>query len=115
MVIQQGDVYWLDLGDPKGHGLAYRHPYVVVQGEPFNRSKIGTVVVCGLTSNLKRAQLPGNVLLKKGEANLPKDSVVVVTQLYTADRNNLMERIGTLASDRVEEVINGIKAVLDVE
>ena len=114
-MIQQGDVFWIDLGGPKGRGLAYRHPYVVVQGNPFNQSKIGTVVVCGLTSNLKRAQIPGNVLLKKGEANLPKDSVAIVTQLYTTDRNYLSERIGILSTDRVEQIINGIKTVLNAE
>ena len=115
MVIQQGDVYWLDLGEPKGRGLAYRHPYVVVQGNPFNKSKIGAIVVCGLTSNLKRAEIPGNVLLKKGEANLTKDSVAVVTQLYTVDRDHLLERMGALSDTRVEEIISGVKIVLDAE
>jgi mRNA interferase MazF len=115
VVIRQGDVYWIDLGQPRGRALAYRHPYVVVQGDPFNRSKIGTVIVCGLTSNLKRAGIPGNVLLKKGEANLPKDSVALATQLYTVDRNYLSDQIGALGSDRIEEILNGIKAVLDLE
>ena len=113
-MIRQGDVYWIDLGEPKGRVLAYRHPYVVVQGDPFNRSKIGTLIVCGLTSNLKRADIPCNVLLKKGEANLSKDSVVLVTQLYTVDRNHLSDQIGTLAAERVGEILNGIKTVLDV-
>jgi mRNA interferase MazF len=115
MVILQGDVYWVDLGEPKGRGLAYRHPYVVVQANSFNRSKIGTVVVCGLTSNLKRAEIPGNVLLKKGEAGLSKDSVVIVTQLYTVDRDSLSERIGALNVDRIDEIIKGIKTVIDAE
>ena len=114
-MIQQGEVYWVDLGEPKGRALAYRHPYVVVQGDPFNKSKIGTIVVCGLTSNLKRVEIPGNVLLKKGEAGLSKDSVVLVTQLYTVDRNHLSDRIGALDAERIEAVIHGIKMVLDTE
>ncbi len=115
MVIQQGDVYWYDVGDPKGRGLAYRHPHVVVQGNPFNRSKVGTVVICGISSNLKRAETPGNVLLKKGDANLPKESVVIVTQLHTVDRNHLSERIGSLSADQIEQVLRGVKMVLDAE
>ena len=115
MVIQQGDVYWIELGEPKGRGLATRHPYVVVQGNPFNKSRISTAVVCGLTSNLKRAEIPGNVLLKKGEANLLKESVVVVTQLYTVDQNQLSERIGILTADRIEEITRGIKTMMDAD
>ncbi|MBI2859327.1 MAG: type II toxin-antitoxin system PemK/MazF family toxin, partial [Chloroflexi bacterium] len=68
MVIDQGDVFWVDLGEPTGSGPAYRHPHVVVQNNVFNKSGIQTVVVCSLTSNLRRAASPGNVLLEKGEA-----------------------------------------------
>ena len=76
MVINQGDVFWVDLGIPSGSAPGYRHPHVVIQNNLFNRSRINTVVVCALTSNLKRASVPGNVLLSSGEANLPKQSVV---------------------------------------
>ena len=115
MVIQQGDVYWVDLGEPKGRPVAYRHPCVVVQGNPFNQSHIRTVVVCAITSNVKRAVMPDSILLKKGEAGLSKDSVVLVSQLYTADRSFLSEQIGTLNADRMNEIIQGIKTVLDAE
>ena len=67
MIIKQGDIFWIDLDDPKGSGPGYRHPHVVIQNDIFNKSKINTVVVCALTSNIKRAAAPGNVLLKKGE------------------------------------------------
>jgi mRNA-degrading endonuclease toxin of MazEF toxin-antitoxin module len=80
---RQGDVYWIDLGAPSGSGPGYRHPHVVIQNNVFNRSRINTVVVCALTSNLRRAQAPGNVLLEVGEANLPKQSVVNVSQIFT--------------------------------
>ena len=114
-MIQQGEVYWLDLGSPTGHGLAYRHPYVVVQGNLFNQSKIHTTVVCGITSKLNRAGYSGSVLLQKGEANLPKESVVNITQLYTVDRDYLVEKIGALSAERVVEIIKGIKILLDTD
>jgi mRNA interferase MazF len=98
VTIRQGDVYWVDLGELKGSGPGFRHPHVVVQNNVFNGSRIGTVVVCALTSNMKRAAAPGNVLLEKGEANLKKDRVVNVTQLVTVDKADLIEQIGDLVS-----------------
>ena len=112
MVIEQGDVFWLDLGDAEGSGPAYRHPHVVVQNNLFNQSRISTVVVCVITSNLKRADAPGNVLLKKGEANLPKPSVVNVSQLFTVDKSELVEKIGTLSPARVRKTLEGIQLIL---
>ncbi len=85
MVINQGDIYWVDLGEPSGSEPGYKHPHVVIQNNLFNRSQIRTVVVLALTSNLKRAVAPGNVLLDKGEANLSKPSVVNVSQVFTVD------------------------------
>lgn len=113
MVINQGDIFWVDLGTPSGSGPGYRHPHVVIQNNVFNRSRINTVVVCALTSNLKRAAVPGNVLLKKGEANLPKQSVINVSQIFTVDKNQLDEKIGTLATGRVREILNGIGLLIE--
>ena len=113
MVINQGDIYWVDLEEPKGSEPGYRHPHVVVQNNLFNRSKIGTIIVCALTSNLKRADAPGNVLLEKKEANLPKPSVVNVSQVLTVGRMQLGEYMGTLSSGRVREILDGIKLVLE--
>jgi len=90
MVIRQGDIFWVDLETPSGSAPGYRHPHVVVQNNLFNQSKINTVVVCALTSNLKRAGAPGNVLLAKGEANLKKASVVNISQLVTVDKSDLI-------------------------
>lgn len=112
-MIRQGDIYWIDLDDPKGSGPGYRHPHVVVQNNVFNSSRIGTVVVCALTSNVKRADAPGNVLLKKGEANLKKDSVVNISQLVTVDKDDLLEKIGALSSARVREIITGIRLLIE--
>jgi mRNA interferase MazF len=112
MVIQQGDIFWVDFGRPSGSRPAYRHPCVVVQNNLFNRSEISTVVVCALTSNMTRAQAPGNVKLRRGEANLPKASVVNVSQLFTADKTDLEEKVGTLSAGRVLEIIRGIDLLL---
>jgi mRNA interferase MazF len=113
VVINQGDVFWIDLGDPLGSEPAYRHPHVVVQNNVFNRSRINTVVVCALTSNLKRAAAPGNVLLEPGEANLPKQSVINISQVFTVDKAQLDEKIGTLANRRVREILDGINLLLE--
>jgi mRNA interferase MazF len=112
-MIRQGDIYWIDLDDPKGSGLGYRHPHVVVQNNVFNGSRIGTVVVCALTSNVKRADAPGNVLLKKGEANLKKDSVVNISQLVTVDKDDLLEKIGAVSPTRVREIVAGISLLIE--
>ncbi len=108
MVIRQGEVYWVDLGAPRRSAPGYRHPHVVIQNNLFNDSRIHTVVVCALTTNLHRAQAPGNVLLNKGEANLPRKSVVNVSQLFTVDKSDLLERIGALSERRVQQVLAGV-------
>ena len=113
MVINQGDIYWVDLGEPVGSGPGYRHPHIVIQNNVFNRSRIRTVMVCALTSNLKRAKSPGNVLLEKGEANLPKKSVVNVTQVFTVDKTLLDEYIGTVSKARMRELLAGVKLVIE--
>jgi mRNA interferase MazF len=112
VVINQGDIFWVDLGEPSGSEPAYLHPYLVIQNDVFNRSRISTVVVCELTSNLRRARSPGNVLLDKGEANLPKQSVVNVTQIYTVDKRDLMEKIGSVSRGRLAQVLAGIEVVI---
>jgi mRNA interferase MazF len=113
MVINQGDIFWIDLDEPSGSEPRYRHPHVVIQNNVFNRSRINTVVVCALTSNLKRAAAPGNVLLEPREANLPKQSVVNVSQIFTVDKSQLGEKIGTLSSRRVHEILDGIGLLLE--
>lgn len=113
MDIKQGDIYWVNLGIPEGSEPGYRHPHVVVQNNVFNASKINTVVVCALTSNLKRAKAPGNVLLRKGEGNLKKDSVVNISQIITVDKSDLVEKIGSLSSSRVKQIIEGVKLLIE--
>ncbi|NJN98975.1 MAG: type II toxin-antitoxin system PemK/MazF family toxin [Anaerolineales bacterium] len=113
MVINQGDVFWIELGEPVGSAPGYIHPHVVIQNNLFNRSRLNTVVVCALTSNLKRAVAPGNVLLEPGEANLSKQSVVVVSQLFTVDKTLLNDYIGTLSNKRIRQILEGIKLLME--
>lgn len=113
MTIKQGDIFWLDLGMPGESELGYRHPHVVIQNNIFNESKINTVVVCALTSNIKRASAPGNVLLKKGEGNLPKDSAVNISQIITVNKSDLVEKIGSLSPAKVKQIIEGVKLLIE--
>ena len=113
MVIAQGDVFWLDTGAPHGSGPGFRRPHVVVQNDVFNASRIQTAVLCAVTSNLTRAKAPGNLLLRKGEANLPRPSVVNVSQVVTVDKSVLKEKIGTLSRQRISEIVAGLRLVLE--
>ncbi len=113
MGIRQGEIYWIDLGEPRGSEPAFRHPHIVIQNNLFNSSKLSTVVVCTLTSNLKRADAPGNVLLQKGEANLPKQSVVNITQIFTVNKSDLEDKIGKVSGTRFDEILNGIKLLTE--
>ncbi len=114
MVINQGDIYWIELDEPTGSEPGYSHPHVVVQNNVFNASRINTVIVCALTSNIKRAEAPGNVLLEKGEANLSKQSVVLVSQIFTVDKTQLGEFIGTLSERRVKQITEGIYLMTEI-
>jgi mRNA interferase MazF len=111
MVILQGDVFWFDPGTPHGSEPGFRRPHVVVQNDAFNSSRIRTTVLCSITSNLGRAKAPGNILLRRGEANLPRPSVVNVSQVITADKSLLNAKIGTLSRERVREVVAGLRLV----
>ncbi len=105
--IEQGDLFWL--GPDDGAAASYAHPHVVVQDDVFNHSRIATVVVCALTTNLHRAGEPGNVLLDADEGGLPAQSVVVVSQISSVDRARLGERIGSLSQARVEQILAGLR------
>ncbi|MBA4390524.1 MAG: type II toxin-antitoxin system PemK/MazF family toxin [Syntrophus sp. (in: bacteria)] len=113
MNIRQGDVFWVDFGEPGGSEPGFRHPYVVLQNNVFNASRLNTVVLCALTSNIARAKAPGNVLLRKGEGNLPKDSVVDITQIVTVDESDLVEKIGSLSPKRITQIVEGVKLLLE--
>lgn len=111
MPIHRGDLFWLGAGadDTRDPAPTYLHPHVVVQDDVFNHSRISTVVVCALTSNLQRASEPGNVLLDVGEGDLPRQSVVVVSQVACVAKALLGERIGALSDARVDQIVAGLR------
>lgn len=112
MVISQGEIWWADLAEPAGSEPGFRRPLVVVQGEALNRSRIATIVCVPLTSNLKWAEAPGNLLLPARLTGLPKDSVANVSQIVAIDRAMLIEKAGKLSSAKLSLVLLGIDIVL---
>jgi mRNA interferase MazF len=109
MKINRGDVFWIGPDDSRGPAPTYAHPHVVVQDDVFNHSRITTVVVCALTTNLNKASEPGNVLLDPGEGDLPRQSVVVVSQISSVDKARLGARIGSLSDARVDQILAGLR------
>ena len=112
MVIAQGEVWWADLAEPAGSAPGYRRPVVVVQGDSFNFSRIGTVVCVALTTNLRLGEAPGNVMLPARATGLGRDSVANASQIVTLDRGVLVERAGRLPAQKLELVLDGIDVVL---
>jgi len=110
----QGDIYWVRFGRSGDSGPSGKRPAVIIQSNLLNRTNIQTTVVTLLTSNLKLARIPGNVQLKKGAANLPKASVVVVSQMATVDKTRLLEKIGTLNQENLAEVVDGCRQVISL-
>lgn len=112
VVIAQGDVFWASLPDPVGSGPGFTRPVLVVQGDALNASRLATVVVVPLTSNLRWASAPGNVVLERRRTGLPKDSVANVSQIVAVDRDVLSEHVGRISRARLERVLGGIDVVL---
>jgi mRNA interferase MazF len=112
MVIHQGEVWWADLPDPAGSAPGFRRPVVVVQGDSFNRSRIATVVVVPLTSNLARGSDPGNLVLEARTSGLERPSVANVSQIAVLDKATLTERVGLLPVPTLELILAGVDVVL---
>ena len=114
MVIRQGSIYWVDFSPGKGSEPAGRRPGLVLQSDVLNDSKINTVIMLSITSTMKFGELPGNVILRKGEANLPKKCVINVTQIKSVDKSSVKEKIGTLSRKKMDEVYEGLKLVMSL-
>ncbi len=111
--MRRGEIWWASLGEPEGSGPGYRRPVLVVQSDEFNCSRISTVIVAVLTSNVTLAQAPGNVLLKARHSGLAKDSVVNVSQVITVDKQCLTEKVKKVESSMMAEIGNGLRLVMD--
>lgn len=114
LVIRRGDIWWVALPEPAGSEPGYRRPMVIVQADSFNQSLIRTVIGVILTTNLHHADAPGNVLLPSRLTGLPKDSVANVSQIVTADRGALFERVGRLPARDLQRIEEGLRLVLDL-
>ena len=108
----RGEIWWADLPTPKGSEPGYKRPVLIVQSDFFNQSRIQTVLAVGLTSNLRLAKAPGNVLLTTAKTGLPKDSVANVSQLITLDKSSLLDLAGKLDGWTMSRIEDGLKVIL---
>jgi mRNA interferase MazF len=112
VVIERGSIHWADLGEPDGSRPAKRRPVLVIQADPYNASRLSTVLVAVLTSNTMLAAAPGNVFLPASATGLPRDSVVNVTALVTLNKDDLSERAGEVPASLMRDVETGLRRVL---
>ena len=114
MVIRKGSIYWVDFSPGKGSEPSGRRPGLVVQNDLLNDSNLNTVIMLALTSTMKFGELPGNVVLRRGEANVPEKCVINATQIKSVDKQSIKEKIGTLSKKRMEAVNAGLKLVMNL-
>ncbi len=111
-MIRRGQIYWVDLGQPRGSRPAKTRPVLVVQSDPYNASQLATVLAAVLTSNTALAGMPGNVFLPTVASGLPRDSVVNVTAIITLDKKDLEDPVGDVPAPLMREVDHGLRRVL---
>jgi len=114
VVIERGEIWWAELGEPGGSGPGFRRPVLVVQADAFNRSRLRTVIAVVLTSNLRLVDAPGNVLIPAAASGLPKDSVANVSQVITIDRDFLSGAAGRIRGRLLRDVDSGLRLVLSL-
>lgn len=110
--MQRGDIWWATLPEPVASEPGYRRPVLIIQSDAFNRSRIQTVIAAVLTTNLRLAEAPGNVLVTADETGLPRDSVINLSQIITVDKTFLTERAGQIGERTMRLVDDGIRTVL---
>ena len=110
----RGEIWWADFGIPFGSEPGFRRPVLIMQEDLFTKSRINTVIIIPLTTNLILENAPGNVLVEKEDSGLTKDSVIVVSQLSAIDKHRFVERIGTIRKSIIEEVESGIRLILKI-
>jgi mRNA interferase MazF len=114
MVIRSGSVCWVDFSPGKGSEPAGRRPGLVVQSDALNDSNINTVIMIAITSTLKFGELPGNIVLQKGEANMPRRCVINVSQIKSVDKKSIKEQIGAISEKKMAEVYQGLRLVMNI-
>jgi mRNA interferase MazF len=114
MVINRGEIWWANLPDPTGSSPGFRRPVLIVQSDKFNHSRINTVIILIISTNLKLEKAEGNVLITAKQSGLPKDSVVNVSQLFTIDESLLDENVETLSERKMEQIDKGLRLVLSL-
>lgn len=112
--MERGEIWWADLPEPVGSSSGFRRPVLVIQSDKFNRSHINTVIIAIISTNTRLANSEGNVLLTARQSNLPKDSVVNVSQLFTLDESVLCDFVGALSANKMEQVDKGLRLVLSL-
>jgi mRNA interferase MazF len=110
----RGEIWWADLGIPFGSEPGFKRPVVIIQDDSFNRSRIQTVVVSAITTNLRLAEAPGNLYLEKSDSGLSKDGVINISQISTLDKQRLLEKVGTLSYEIVREMNAGLRLILNL-
>lgn len=111
----RGEIWWADFGMPLGSEPGFNRPVLIIQTDALNQSKINTVIVIPLTTNLILGNAPGNVFIEKSESKLSKDSVVVVSQISVIDKQRLIKKECKISSSLIEEVEEGIRLILDLQ
>ena len=112
MVIKRGEIWWAELPEPAASEPGYKRPLIVIQSNDFNNSNIDTIIAVIITSNIRLAAAPGNILLPAAKSKLPKKSVVNVSQLITVDKSFFTEKVHALSSRLMEQIDDGIRLVL---
>lgn len=114
MVVERGEIWWADLGEPRGSSPGFHRPVLIIQSDFFNKTRINTLIVAIITTNSRLAEMPGNILLSKRASGLKKESVVNSSQIFTVDRTDLLEYIETISERKMEQVDNGLRLVLSL-
>lgn len=112
--MERGAIWWASLPEPTGSAPGYLRPVLIIQADEFNRSRINTIITIGLTSNLRLADAPGNLLLSAKRTGLPKDSVANVSQIYTIDKSFLTEKITTISPELMAQIDEGLRLVMSL-
>ncbi|MGV1100068.1 type II toxin-antitoxin system PemK/MazF family toxin [Thiovibrio sp. JS02] len=113
--MKRGEIWWAILPEPAGSGPGYKRPILIIQSDEFNKSKINTIIAVVITSNIRLAAAPGNVLLPPKKSKLPKESVINISQVITIDKSFLSEKVHALSNEMIAQVDEGLKLVLKLK